>query len=655
MKKVRKELMRALSMVLVLSMVVGIFSGCGLGRDSASGDAAVQDSVAEVNEIILSSADQETFLLLAGESSQLKFDTANGSITDVTVTPEDETLQPYQYYTVTFTLTANENESFAKKASITLDGVELKVKKWAKDKLVIEYTTLALPESVTTDEMAEVTDYGDAAAENSQGTAKVQALLGCELILFSEDGSESYTVQKGYVPLFMVPSFVANGKPEQIKDGERVQIVKEHGEQDFQGVVGQWYKVAYNGKVGYLPVTFVKNTKLQASAGDGGKTSEDAAKPKKNVKTRPAAQPSVVQNHPTTGQTADNNSGNSTVVNGTVSDSIGSGSGNPASGSSSGTASDSGSSTGTGSSTGGNSGGGSGSNSGGGSGDINKTVYYQIQFALGGGINSQDAMLPKAMMVAKDSAIDINKLATPSVPGYVFDAWYYDAALTRQVYTGDKINSDLTLYAKLKEVTGEEVAQGQDNYVSSVDVKAEDFKIALLKVAGSRNAVQTEDIAKIYNIADQETELELDLSGPENVTIGEGSYEKYYISSDELEAGATYQMQLLNDSYFIYFENQIQPAGVRLYNFTTAMAQVENLSLNSDLIYLKKDEVSYKEGSDYLSGLFQVNVNDDMTKLNTVDGSGSFTYKGSQKISVGNTVVIYDGKEAPVLGQNGLK
>ena len=655
MKKVRKKLMRALSIVLVLSMVVGIFSGCGLGRDSASGDAAVQDSVAEVNEIILSSADQETFLLLAGESSQLKFDTANGSITDVTVTPEDETLQPYQYYTVTFTLTANENESFAKKASITLDGVELKVKKWAKDKLIIEYTTLALPESVTTDEMAKVTDYGDAAAENSQGTAKVQALLGCELILFSEDGSESYTVQKGYVPLFMVPSFVANGKPEQIKDGELVQIVKEHGEQDFQGVVGQWYKVSYNGKVGYLPVTFVKNTKLQASAGDGGKTSEDAVKPKKNVKTRPAAQPSVVQNHPTTGQTADNNSGNSTVVNGTASDSTGSGSGKPASGSSSGTASDSGSSTGTGSSTGGNSGGGSGGNSSGGSGDINKTVYYQIQFALGGGINSQNAMLPKAMMVAKDSVIDINKLATPSVPGYVFDAWYYDAALTRQVNTGDKINSDLTLYAKLKEVTGEEVAQGQDNYVSSVDVKAEDFKIALVKAAGSRNAVQTEDIAKIYNIADPKTELNLDLSGPENVTIGEGSYEKYYISSDELEAGATYQMQLLNDSYFIYFENQIQPAVVRLYNFTTAMAQVENLSLNSDLIYLKKDEVSYKEGSDYLSGLFQVNVNDDMTKLNTVDGSGSFTYKGSKKISVGSTVVIYDGKEAPVLGQNGLK
>lgn len=655
MKKVRKKLRRALSIVLVLSMVVGIFSGCGLGRDSASGDAAVQDSVAEVNEIILSSADQETFLLLAGESSQLKFDTANGSITDVTVTPEDETLQPYQYYTVTFTLTANENESFAKKAYITLDGVELKVKKWAKDKLIIEYTTLALPESVTTDEMAKVTDYGDAAAENSQGTAKVQALLGCELILFSEDGSESYTVQKGYVPLFMVPSFVANGKPEQIKDGELVQIVKEHGEQDFQGVVGQWYKVAYNGKVGYLPVTFVKNTKLQASAGDGGKTSEDAAKPKKNVKTRPAAQPSVVQNHPATGKTADNNSGNSTVVNGTVSDSTGSGSGNPASGSSSGTGSSNSGSSGADSSTGGNSGGGSGGNSSGGSGDINKTVYYQIQFALGGGINSQNAMLPKAMMVAKDSVIDINKLATPSVPGYVFDAWYYDATLTRQVNTGDKINSDLTLYAKLKEVTGEEVAQGQDNYVSSVDVKAEDFKIALVKAAGSRNAVQTEDIAKIYNIADPKSELNLDLSGPENVTIGEGSYEKYYISSDELEAGATYQMQLLNDSYFIYFENQIQPAVVRLYNFTTAMAQVENLSLNSDLIYLKKDEVSYKEGSDYLSGLFQVNVNDDMTKLNTVDGSGSFTYKGSKKISVGSTVVIYDGKEAPVLGQNGLK
>lgn len=651
MKKVRKELMKALSMVLVLSMVVGIFSGCGLGRDQASGGAAVQDSVAEVNEVILSSADQETFLLSAGETSQLEFNTANGSVTDITVTPDDTTFQPYQYYTVTFTLTANENESFAKTASITLDGVELKVKKWAKDKLVIEYTTLALPESVTSDEMAKVTDYGDAAAESSQGTAKVQALLDCELILFSEDGKESYTVQKGYVPLFMVPSFVANGEPEQIKDGECVQIIKEHGEEDFEGVTGEWYKVAYNGKAGYLPVTFVKDTKIQVSAGDAEKAKENTAKTKKNTQTRPAVKPTVVQNHPTTTQNADNNSGNTSGGNGSESGSASSSSGN--SSGSSDSASDSGS--------GGDSGSGSGSDTGSGgnsdsdSGDINKTVYYQIQFALGGGIDSQDAMLPKAMMVAKDSAIDINKLATPSVPGYIFKAWYYDSALSRQVYTGDKINSNLTLYAKLTEVTGEDVAQGQDNYVSSVDVKAEDFKIALLKPAGSRHAERTADIAKIYNIADQETDLELELSEPENVTIGDGSYEKYYLSSNELEDGTTYQMQLLSSSYFIYFENEIQPAKVRLYNFTTAMAETENLSLNSNLIYLKKTEVSYTEGSDYLSGLFQVNVDDDMTKLNTVDGSGSFTYKGSEKIGVGTTVVIYDGQEAPVLGEDGLK
>ena len=84
------------------------------------------------------------------------------------------------------------------------------------------------------------------------------------------------------------------------------------------------------------------------------------------------------------------------------------------------------------------------------------------------------------------------------------------------------------------------------------------------------------------------------------------------------------------------------------------MAEAEKLSLNQNLVYLPKSEVSYTEGSDYLSGLFTVNVNDDMTKLNTVDGSGSFTYNGNQQIKVGTTVVIYDGAEAPKLGEGGL-
>ena len=102
-----------------------------------------------------------------------------------------------------------------------------------------------------------------------------------------------------------------------------------------------------------------------------------------------------------------------------------------------------------------------------------------------------------------------------------------------------------------------------------------------------------------------------------------------------------------------YEDNEIQPAAVRLYNFTTQMTAEENLSLNQNLVYLPKSEVSYTEGSDYLSGLFTVNVNDDMTKLNTVDGSGSFTYNGNQQIEVGTTVVIYDGAEAPKLGEGG--
>lgn len=605
MKKVRKQCKRALSMILALTMVVGMLSGCGLGEKPASDP--VPDTVMaveEVNEVTLSSKGEENFLLTAGEKPELEFDTMNGKVTNITVTPADKTLEAYQYYTVTVTLTAKNGESFAKSVTITLDGVELTVKEQSEDRLVVEYTTLALPDTITTDEMAKVSTYGEAASEKALGTAKIQALLDADLTVYSEDGKTSYIVKKGYVPLFMVPSFVANGEPEQIRDGESVQIISEHGEEDFSGAYGAWYKIAYHGKVGYLPITFVKDTKLQTNA---AATPAPAATPKKTAQTRPAAKPAAGQTVQQTAAADNNDSGSS----------------------------------------------GSGSSSDNGSGsNVTKTVYYQVDFALGGGVNSSDAILPSALMVEKNSALDINQLATPSVPGYLFEAWYYDSALTRQVQTGDRINANTTLYAKVTEITGAEVAQGQDNYISKTDVDADNFAITVLKPAGGNSTEKSADVVELHDLADQNTSLELQISKPEDLTVGGKDYEKYTISSKELEAGNTYQLQLLDGGYVFYDENQIQPAVVRLYNFTTAMQAKENLDLNSGLVYLPKSEVTYTEGSDYLSGLFNVSVKDDMTQLNTVEGKGSFTYNGDQTIEVGTTVVIYDGQKAPKLGED---
>lgn len=616
MKKVQKQCKRALSMILALTMVVGMLSGCGLGEKPVSDP--VPDTVMaveEVNEVTLSSKDEENFLLTAGEKPELEFDTMNGKVTNITVTPADKTLEAYQYYTVTFTLTAKNGESFAKSVTITLDGVELTVKEQSEDRLVVEYTTLALPETITTDEMAKVSTYGEAASEKALGTAKIQALLNADLTVYSEDGKTSYIVKKGYVPLFMVPSFVANGELEQIRDGESVQIISEHGEEDFSGAYGAWYKIAYHGKVGYLPITFVKDAKLQTNA---AATPAPAATPKKTAQTRPAAKPAAGQTAQQTAAADNNDSGSSDSGSGSSGTNNGSSSSN-----------------------------GSGNNT-------TKTVYYRVDFALGGGISSADAILPSALMVEENSTLDINQLATPSVPGYLFEAWYYDSALTKQVRSGDRINANTTLYAKVTEITGTEVAWGQDNYISKTDVNADNFTITVLKPAGGNSTEKSADVAELHDLADQNTSLSLKISEPENFTADEKSYEKYTISFDELEAGDTYQLQLLDGGYVFYEDSQVQPTVVRLYNFTTAMQEEENLELNSNLVYLPKSEVKYTEGSDYLSGLFTVSVNDDMTQLNTVDGKGSFTYNGDQTIEVGTTVVIYDGQKAPKLG-DGVK
>ena len=626
MKEVQKHFKRAICIIVMLSMIAGSLSGCGWWEKPAS-DVISQETVTEVTEITLSSMGQDSFLLLAGGKPGLQFSTTGGTVADIAVTPEDKALEPYKYYTVTVTLAAKDNESFTKSAVITMDGVELKVKEWSKDKLVIEYTALALPETIMTEAMSKVSSYGNAKDEKAIGTAKVQALLDCELTVFSEDGKNAYVVEKGFVPLFMIPSFVANGELEQIKDGKSVQIIAEHGEGDFPGAQGQWYKIAFDGKVGYLPVSFVKDVKITENPTVAEKTPESKDTTETTVPTKPAKKPAVNQDKPTTTPAAKAESGtkeddSDDESNDEGGNSTGNGAGNGA---------------------------GNGSDS-----NIQQTTYYQVSFALGGGISSEDALLPDAIMVQSNSVISLNQLATPSVPGYLFDSWFYDSALTRQVQNGDTINENMTLYAKLREITGEEVYAGVDSYVSSVDVDAANFAVAVLKPARTRSTESVAEMVSLHDVANPEASLAVQISEPETVLLEDIAYEKYLISSKELEEGATYQMRLLSDSYVFYYEDQIQAAAVRLYNFTTKMSAVENLELNSNLIYLKKAEVSYTEGSDYLSGLFNATVEDDITQLNTVEGSGSFIYTGNQPVNVGTTVVIYDGAEAPGLGENGL-
>lgn len=627
MKKIRKQLKRLLCVTLMLSLIAGSLSGCGLWKKTAT-EVVVQDTVTEIKEITLSSEGQDALLLLAGGKPELQFDAMAGTVVDIAVTPEDKTLEPYKYYTVTVTLAAKDNESFTKTAAVTLDGVELKVKEWSKDKLIVEYTALALPETVTTEAMSKVSSYGNAKDEKTIGTAKVRALLDYELIIFSEDGKSTYTVEKGFAPLCMIPSFVANGPLEQVKDGTNVQIISEHGEKDFPGAQGQWYKIAVDGKVGYIPVSFAKDVKITENDATAQKTPESSPAidvAENQAQTKPAVKPVANQNkQPTATENTDNAESNSEDDDSDDNE-------EQEPDENGGNASDSGSDNG-----------------------IQQVTYYEVSFALGSGISDEDAFLPKAIMVQSNSAISLNQLATPSVPGYLFDAWFYDSALTRQVQNGDKINSNMTLYAKLQEITGEEVSVGEDNYVSSVDVNASDFTVAVLKPVKARSTENVAEMVRLHDVANPETALGVQVSAAETVILENISYEKYLISSDELEDGATYQLGLLNDSYVFYYEEQLQAAAVRFYNFTTRMAETENLSLNSNLIYLKKEEVSYTEGSDYLSGLFSATVEDDNTQLNTIEGSGSFIYKGDQPIGVGATVVIYDGAEAPELGENGL-
>lgn len=624
MKKMREQAKKALCMILILAMVLGSLSGCGFGKPVTE-TAVSEEAAGEVGEIRLNAMEQDAFLLSAGEKPEVTFETKDGILTEVAITPQDKELKPYSYYRITVTLTAKENQSFTKKTKVSLEGVTLTVKEWSKEKMIAEYTALALPETVTTEAMSAVKGYGSAKNEASMGTAKIQALLPCELTLFSEDGKKTYTVKEGFVPLFMVPSFITNEEPEQIKDGKKVQLISDHGEEDFPGAQGQWYKIAADGKVGYVPASFIKDVKVtsstenkeaakkpEAGGGQQGNVGKTADKATEKPITKPAVNPVSNQNNQTE-NTGSDNGGNNT-----------------------------GSNTGGGSSSGGNTGT-----------TPEPTVYYEVSFALGNGISGDNVFLPESLMVRENSPLSLDKLATPSLPGYLFEAWYYDSAYTRQVQSGDTITSNVTLYARFTELTGEEVAQGVANYVSTVDVSADSFTVIVLKPVSGQGAAEVEAGVKLRNLADPEAFLPVQATAGGTIIIEGKEYEKYTISSAALEGGCTYQLELLEDNCVFYYEDRIQPAVVRLYNFTTQMGEVEELQLSSGLIYLSSSEVSYAEGSEGLSGLFEASVVGDTTELNSITGKGSFTYSGSEAIEVGSTVVIYTGAEAPILENDG--
>ena len=270
----------------------------------------------------------------------------------------------------------------------------------------------------------------------------------------------------------------------------------------------------------------------------------------------------------------------------------------------------------------------SGSNSGNSGGTTTK--YYEVETKLGNGITPDGVTLLGKGMYA--SGTRISAVQTPDCSGRVFLGWYLDADMTEAVSASSTITKNMTLYAKMGEVTAQALNE-TPNYVT-VQLKAEEVPEYTFQISDYVSGC----IESFVNVTANNAEFKKTSDSKEQYryTVSDSG-----VVTPVLEQGQTYRVELAEDSAATFAG---KPQSVRVLNIITEKAKVENLKLDGSVKYLPKSDVSGMTES--LNGLFRTSLDQNAEgktqPVEQVEQSGSFTYTGSG-LSVGDTVAIYEG------------
>ena len=272
-------------------------------------------------------------------------------------------------------------------------------------------------------------------------------------------------------------------------------------------------------------------------------------------------------------------------------------------------------------------GGSSGGSSGGGGGGGTVTSHYQVTFALGDGMSAEGVTLPQNKTYAKDTKL--SGLPAPYLKSGLFAGWYYDAALTKAVGAEDTLTRNLTLYAKLDNSgaaaqVGRIVTEEVPNYVT-VTVKSGEVSGWTFRIENYQEGC----IESFVNLTAGNADVVF--------TVDNGGTVRF-----QPEQGQTYRVELAEDSAACFVADGLQPQSVRVLNIITEKGQVDNLKLDGGLKFIPRGDVGNMAA---LDGLFTAALaeNGKTTQIQKVSKTGTFTYTGSEKLSVGDTAAIYEG------------
>ncbi len=260
--------------------------------------------------------------------------------------------------------------------------------------------------------------------------------------------------------------------------------------------------------------------------------------------------------------------------------------------------------------------GGSGGSSGGGSGDNSGSSSYQVSF-MDDNIQLDRLSAKKGAPLGRTP--DNQKTAKD---GYIFVGWYTDKGLTTPFYAQDPVTSNLTVYAKYEKMPNEEVVTLSS--FAQMD-QAPDLSFIVQRVSDNAEAVETAVTLAV-----------MDGTAPVQLQFTNNGDNTYTVSAvDGFLEGSSYQLNL-GDGYV--FKDKAE--SIRRASFSIRKDEVDNLSFNEDMIFIKDtEEMSYKIGD---AGAVPVLEAALMNSKTSEAVTGTFNYTDASSLKSGDILCIYE-------------
>jgi uncharacterized repeat protein (TIGR02543 family) len=279
---------------------------------------------------------------------------------------------------------------------------------------------------------------------------------------------------------------------------------------------------------------------------------------------------------------------------------------------------------------------------------ITTIEYHSVNFDYPAGMTEEEkqvTMLPSEQIARSGDLV--YSMPTPYREGYVFNGWYYDAALAVIADTDDIINKNITLYPSLvPEEYVSEIGEGALNYVAAIDVPAS-FRVTVK--APSADAVKNG--ITFVGVTDGNAEMPFTVidnsDGTYTINPVDGLEEgkTYQITATDRESLATPENPVPAENEYILFihEDEVQKKEVRYYNIFTYRDEVENLRIDNDVKFIDLSNVS-GFGMAEAAGLYSLRMEKtgEVSLLET-EVEGTFMYEGTPALKVGDIVAIHKG------------